>query len=131
MILAAAAIVFDADGRVLLVQRGQAPALGSWTLPGGRIEAGEPAAAAALRELHEETGLVGSEAELVTVVTLGGYEIHEYLVRGPARGEAHPGDDADAVCWAAPSDLEALGVTAEVKHVLDLARRFRSAPHDR
>ncbi|WP_073736226.1 class I SAM-dependent methyltransferase [Streptomyces sp. CB02488] len=49
----AAAVVTDAAGRVLLGRS----AKGMWELPGGRIEAGESAQAAAVRELAEETGL--------------------------------------------------------------------------
>jgi ADP-ribose pyrophosphatase YjhB (NUDIX family) len=39
----------------LLVQRGKEPNLGLWSLPGGRLEWGEPTLAGALRELQEET----------------------------------------------------------------------------
>jgi 8-oxo-dGTP diphosphatase len=46
---------------VLLIRRGTPPRLGEWSLPGGRIEWGEPVKAAALRELREETGV---EAEI-------------------------------------------------------------------
>ncbi|PTT09676.1 NUDIX hydrolase [Caulobacter sp. HMWF025] len=47
---------------VLLIKRGTPPRLGQWSLPGGRMEWGETTAAAALRELKEETGV---EAELL------------------------------------------------------------------
>jgi 8-oxo-dGTP diphosphatase len=40
---------------------------GSWTLPGGGVEHGEPPRAAVLRELREECGLDGSVGELVAV----------------------------------------------------------------
>ena len=43
--------------RFLLAQRTKPPSTGAWTLPGGKIELGERALAAAARELHEETSL--------------------------------------------------------------------------
>ena len=124
VILAAAAIVFDTADRVLLIQRGRSPARGTWSLPGGRVEPGEAPAAAALRELFEETGLRGTAAELVTVVRLGGYEIHEHLVRAWS-GDAVAHDDAAAVCWASASELDARAVSSDVREVLALARTLR------
>jgi ADP-ribose pyrophosphatase YjhB (NUDIX family) len=48
------ALVVDGEGRVLLVRHSY---IGGWHLPGGRVNHGETAAAAAVRELQEETGL--------------------------------------------------------------------------
>jgi len=50
---------------VLLIKRGKPPKQGQWSIPGGHIEFGEPAEAAALRELKEETGI---QAELCGLV---------------------------------------------------------------
>lgn len=52
-VVGAAAVVTDPSGRVLLGRS----AKGMWELPGGRVETGESAPAAAVRELAEETGL--------------------------------------------------------------------------
>lgn len=60
---AAVAVVLlgDAEGRACFLLTRRAAALrdhgGQWALPGGRIEAGESAEQAALRELMEEVGL--------------------------------------------------------------------------
>lgn len=56
------------DGRLLLVQRANEPAAGSWSLPGGRVEPGELLAEAVVRELAEETGLEGVCGEMVGLV---------------------------------------------------------------
>ncbi len=53
---AASVALVDRD-RVLLIQRARAPYFGMWSLPGGRLEAGETAEQAAEREILEEVGL--------------------------------------------------------------------------
>lgn len=58
-------LVIDANGAVLLVRHTYTP---GWHLPGGRVDTGESLAAAAAREVREETGLTLSGApELIAV----------------------------------------------------------------
>jgi 8-oxo-dGTP pyrophosphatase MutT (NUDIX family) len=53
-------LVFDADGRVLLVRHTYGDRR-RWELPGGWVQRGEDPAVAAARELAEEVGLAGLE----------------------------------------------------------------------
>ncbi len=66
-----AGAVFESDGGVLLVQRDIEPGYGKWTFPGGFVERGERAEAAAEREVLEETGL---EVRVSGIVGLYSYE---------------------------------------------------------
>src|SRR5215469_10882389 len=61
---AGVSVVVLQGGDVLLVQRGKGAYRGLWSLPGGAIELGETAEAAARRELMEETGLLASDLTL-------------------------------------------------------------------
>lgn len=67
--LASSAIV-ERAGRFLLVRRGNPPAADLYAFPGGRSEPGETPEETALRELFEETGLVGRNPRLFETVEL-------------------------------------------------------------
>jgi 8-oxo-dGTP diphosphatase len=115
---------------VLLIRRGKPPRFGEWSLPGGRIEWGERAADAALRELKEETGV---EAEIIGLLDVvdglfddasGALERHyllvDYAVRWTA-GEAVAGDDAaDARFWPAEEALR-LVKWSETRRIISMA----------
>ncbi len=72
--------VFRGD-TVLVIQRGKEPLQGLWSLPGGHIEPGETAAAAALRELLEETGLVARLHGVADIVDVIGHDAEGQLTR--------------------------------------------------
>lgn len=58
LVLVAAVVLVDPDGRVLLAQRPEGKAMaGLWEFPGGKIEPGETPEAALIRELREELGI--------------------------------------------------------------------------
>jgi len=60
----AAAAILQADGRCLLARRpAEREYAGYWEFPGGKIEAGESARAALIRELHEELSIEVDEAQ--------------------------------------------------------------------
>ncbi len=66
-----AAVIFELDGGIVLTQRAINPGYGKWTFPGGFVERGERAEAAAKREALEEAGL---EIEVGEIVGLYSYE---------------------------------------------------------
>ena len=95
--IAVGALLTDAADRVLLIQRGHAPAAGRWTLPGGRVERGETLAQALHRELLAETGLTAKLGALIEVFEYIDasyhYVILDYRMTDP-QGEPRAGEDA-------------------------------------
>ncbi len=122
--------VMDGVPHVLMVRRGHAPYAELWSLPGGRVEMGEPVRAAALRELAEETGVAAEIVRLLDVVDIihrapdGTVTAHYVLTVFAARwlaGEPRAGSDADEARWiAVPEELETLRTTPGTA---DLIRR--------
>ncbi len=66
--VAAAVLVEDTAGRVLLVRRAWNPQQGYWSLPAGFVDEDESPPEAAIRECQEETGLTFEQPELFTAV---------------------------------------------------------------
>jgi ADP-ribose pyrophosphatase YjhB (NUDIX family) len=126
------------ERRLLLIRRGKPPRRGEWSLPGGRQEWGETVEQALRREVCEETALRLGPLTLVDVVDLvmrddagrvtGHYTLLDYTADA-LPGEPRAGDDAEAVAWFAPEDLDALGLWSKTREVIALAaeRRRRSA----
>jgi len=113
------------DGpEVLLIRRGKPPRLGEWSLPGGRIEWGERAEAAALRELKEETGVEAEILGLLDVVDglfpQRHYVLVDYAVRWTT-GEPRAGDDAAAAAFWPAADAVRLVDWSETKRIIALA----------
>lgn len=91
------------EGALLLVERGRGMAVGSWSIPGGRVEPGESVADAVVREVGEETGLAVTCGRFLGFAERRDDEHHVVIldfvatVDGPAAARA--GDDAAAVAW--------------------------------
>ena len=65
VVVEGAAVVVDRQQRILLVRRDQH----TWGLPAGSKELNESVMETAVRELYEETNLVGNRPELLAVVS--------------------------------------------------------------
>jgi 8-oxo-dGTP diphosphatase len=126
-LVGAAAVVFDENGRVLLVQRGRPPRVGQWGLPGGMLELGERLVEAAVREVREECGIeieIGGVAGVFEPVTRddeGRIEYHYVVIDFWARhigGEAQAGDDAAGVAWAKMDEVDAYALMPESLQVV-------------
>lgn len=116
---AAATVVRDADGAFLVVRSVRR---GTWDCPGGRREPGESVVDCALREVHEESGLLIDAAQLRRV----GYE--RIMVRDLDHWSAHrpyvqvfearlatvrppllpAADDVDGALWIDPCEFRDL-----------------------
>ena len=110
------AVVRDADGRLLLVERANEPGRGLWSVPGGGVEPGETPQQAVVREVQEETGLAVVVTGLAGVVERaapagGVYVIEDHLARlapGTDPASVRAGDDALAAAWFRVEELDQL-----------------------
>ncbi len=117
-------VALVAAGRVLAARRSTPPWLaGSWEFPGGKVEAGEAPAVAAVREVAEELGC----AVEVTGWLEGRSRISSTLELRVALARLTGGDpvpaEHDAVRWLAADQLdEVVWVEADVPFLAELRR---------
>lgn len=123
---------------VMLVRRANPPDQGLWGFPGGRMEMGESHLDAALRELHEETGIAADEPRLITVLDFiehggdGRLAHHFAMIAVLCRwrtGEGEAADDALETRWFGAAELAEVGpaASAQVLYLAQLARDMSAA----
>lgn len=116
--------------QVLLIQRGTQPRKGEWSLPGGRIEAGERAVDAALRELLEETGVTARIGGLIDVVdgifpeAGRHYLLIDYWAEWQAGDPVAADDAADAIFLTRAQALERVSWD-ETRRIIEAAFDMR------
>jgi len=105
----AAGTLVEQNGRIVLVRRKVAPAVGFWGLPAGYVEADESAEDAAIRETLEETGLHVALDELLDVYSYSDqFQRRGVLILYSAHllgGILQAGDDAMDAAFFAPEEL--------------------------
>ena len=98
-------VVFDLNGRVLLIRRGNEPFKGQYALPGGFVDVGEAVEDGCRRELREETGLSVGDLYLLGLYSdpardpRGHTASAAFLAQLIAPADPVAGDDAAAAEW--------------------------------
>jgi 8-oxo-dGTP pyrophosphatase MutT (NUDIX family) len=132
----AAAVVFDARGRILLHQRSDN---GKWALPGGSIETGDRADQSIVREVKEETGynvkvvrLIGIYSDPAhTTVTYPGGDTVSYVSLlfecAVIDGAPALNDESTAIDWFPPDALPQPFHAGHIPRVQDAVARQEAA----
>ena len=116
---AVGAIVLE-KGEMVLVRRDREPALGLWSLPGGKVEWGETLREAVVREVHEEAGIdidvegVAGFLERIIPDDDGEVRYHFLIVdfwARPRSRDLKAGDDVSDARWVPVGELAEMHLT--------------------
>jgi ADP-ribose pyrophosphatase YjhB (NUDIX family) len=131
-LLGVGAVVFQ-EGKVLLIERGQEPLKGFWTLPGGLVETGERLECAVRREVMEETGLeihpldVAAIFERIMPDLEGRTEFHYVIVDYICEltgGTLKAGSDVANARWVGVDNVATLKMAPGTPPVIEKALRM-------
>jgi 8-oxo-dGTP diphosphatase len=120
-------VIFDNEGRVLLIARKNEPFKGSYALPGGFVDLGETVEAACRREIREEVGIEVGDLTLVGAYSdpkrdPRGHTVSvAYLALLPRAFAPHAGSDAEGAEWV--KDWRKLSLAFDHANIIGDAER--------
>lgn len=114
VVLTVDAVIADADGRVLVMERGTDPFRGTWVFPGGLVDPCETAEQACIREVLEELGLEVRLTGLIGIYSEPGRDPRGSFVSIAYRAEIVSGTptvtpEARAHRWLEPDEEVPMG----------------------
>lgn len=113
----AGGLVFDERGRVAIIARHSRSGHLEWCLPKGHIEKGETPQQTAVREVHEETGILGEVVDSIATIdywfTGTSQRVHKLVhhfalrqIGGDLTVEGDPDHEAEDAIWVDFADLD-------------------------
>lgn len=137
LVVAVVAVVRDAQGNVLLIERTDN---GLWAAPGGAQDIGESVTDAVEREVYEETGLEvevtgisGVYSDPAHVIAYDDGEVRQEfalcLHAYPAGGELRSSSESRCVHWVNPADVPELNMHPSMQLRVEHAINDPGRPH--
>ncbi|NBA93455.1 NUDIX hydrolase [Pseudomonas sp. R5(2019)] len=117
-----ATIICRRDRRILFVRKPKA----KWTLPGGKVEAGETPLEAAVRELYEETGLAIQGLSYVAQFEASKVLHHVFEALLAQSEEPSPQNEISSCKWLSREDVASSGVRNSTKSIVKTLDRQAS-----
>ncbi|MFI6980680.1 NUDIX hydrolase [Embleya sp. NPDC050154] len=130
-VLAAGGVLWRRSGDGVEVGLVHRPRYDDWSFPKGKLESGEPAVVAAVREIAEETGyraILGRELGVLSypMHSRDRLKINRYWVAEAVAGEFAPNPEVDRMWWGPPE--EAATLTGTPDYTASLTDAFRTGP---
>ena len=132
-------VIFEGTS-VLLARRGQEPAKGAWSLPGGAVELGEKLIDALRREIREEIGIEIEVGGLIRVLDRilcdEGKRIRYHYVLVDywgwrVSGEPKPGSDTSDICFVPLQEIHDRDIHRDVLETILMAAKLRQQAESR
>lgn len=118
-----------------MIQRGNPPRRGDWSIPGGVVELGETLREAARREIREECGIEIAVGDLLDAFEIlqrddaGRLQYHYIILDFAAMyvsGDVRAASDVLDARWVAVRDLDAYALPAKTREVIGKAMTKQS-----
>jgi 8-oxo-dGTP pyrophosphatase MutT (NUDIX family) len=137
LVVAVAAVIRDNDGKLLMIQRSDN---GLWALPGGAQDIGETTREAAVREVHEETGISveitgvsGIYSDPRHVIAYDDGEVRQefsIVFHGrPIGGALRGSNESRNAVWVNPPDVPGLKIDRSMRLRIEHGLESRSDPY--